>query len=127
VSFAKSSLSRPIWEVAIQETGHLLLRHVTRADSFGQRFFGLMGRQALGADEGLWFPQTTVIHTFFMRFPLGVVYLSRDYEVIAKERVLPWRFGGWYPRVSQIVEILPDLLPQVQLGTHWQFQSAQDD
>ncbi|AEJ41225.1 protein of unknown function DUF192 [Sulfobacillus acidophilus TPY] len=111
----------------IQETGHRLLRHVTRADRFGQRFWGLMGRHSLGADEGLWFPQTTAIHTFFMRFPLGVVYLSWDNEVIAKERVIPWRFGSWHSNVSQVVEILPDLLSQVQVGTHWLFQLAQND
>jgi len=121
------SISLPIWEVTIRETGQVLLRHVIRADSFGRRFWGLMGHPTLGEAQGLWFPQTKIIHTFFMRFPLGVVYLTRDYEVVAKETVIPWHFGGWYSRVSQVVEMSPDLLPQVQLGTHWQFQFKRDD
>jgi len=51
------------------------------AAGFFQRFFGLMGRARLGNNEGLWMARCRAIHTFFMKFPIDVVFLDRDFIV----------------------------------------------
>jgi uncharacterized membrane protein (UPF0127 family) len=61
-------------------------------ESSAERMQGLLGRDSLAADEALWFPHCTSIHTFFMRFPIDVAFLDRGGRVIALYHALsPWR------------------------------------
>jgi uncharacterized protein len=56
---------------------------------------GLLGRRGLESGEGLLLRPSGSVHTFFMRFPIDVVFLSRDGEVLKIARGLsPWRAAG---------------------------------
>jgi len=56
------------------------------------RMRGLLGKRALESGEGLLIRPAPSIHTFFMRFPIDAVFLSRDGEVLKiAENVAPWR------------------------------------
>jgi uncharacterized membrane protein (UPF0127 family) len=53
---------------------------------------GLLGKRGLDSGEGLLIRPAPSVHTFFMRFPIDVVFLSRQGEVLkVAERVPPWR------------------------------------
>lgn len=53
---------------------------------------GLLGRSGLESGEGLLLQPASSVHTFFMRFAIDVVFLSRDGEVLkVADRVPPWR------------------------------------
>lgn len=54
---------------------------VKEAVGFVSRFLGLMGRDRLEKEEGLWMARCRAIHTFWMRFPIDVVFLDRDFIV----------------------------------------------
>jgi uncharacterized protein len=62
--------------------GSLVARDVTVADRFGSRLVGLMGREQLGPDEGLWLLPCNSVHMFFMRTPLDIAYLDRQRRVV---------------------------------------------
>jgi uncharacterized protein len=56
------------------------------------RMRGLLGRKNLPSGEGMLIRPAPSIHTFFMRFPIDVVFLSRQGEVLKiAENVAPWR------------------------------------
>ena len=56
---------------------------------------GLLGRRALSQDEGLLLEPASTIHTWFMRFPIDVVFLDRELRVLrVAESVRPWRFAA---------------------------------
>jgi len=56
------------------------------------RMKGLLGRKSLSQGEGMLIRPAPSIHTFFMRFPIDVVFLSRHGEVLKiAEHVAPWR------------------------------------
>ena len=56
------------------------------------RLRGLLGRRELAAGEGLLIRPTNSIHTFFMRFPIDVVFLDRNGVVVKLvANVRPWR------------------------------------
>jgi uncharacterized protein len=56
------------------------------------RFRGLLGRRTLPPGEGLLLRPSNSVHTFFMRFPIDVVFLDGDLEVVAvAPAVRPWR------------------------------------
>ncbi len=49
--------------------------------AFG-RMRGLLGRDGLEPDEGMLIDRAGSVHMFFMRFPIDVVFLSRDRTVV---------------------------------------------
>jgi hypothetical protein len=58
------------------------------ADGFWKRFKGLLGRSALAPDEGLLLRPAAAVHTFFLRFPIDVVFIDRGGCVVdVEERV----------------------------------------
>ena len=53
---------------------------------------GLLGRSGLESGEGLLLRPASSVHTFFMRFAIDVVFLSRDGEVLKVAAGVPaWR------------------------------------
>jgi uncharacterized protein len=60
-----------------------------------RRMRGLLGRADLPAGEGILLRPASSVHTFFMRFPIDVVFLDRDGVVLGVEPdVAPWRLAG---------------------------------
>jgi uncharacterized protein len=60
-----------------------------------RRMRGLLGRASLPPDEGILLHPAGSVHTFFMRFPIDVVFLDRDGVVLGVEPSLPpWRTAG---------------------------------
>ncbi len=73
----------------------VLLERVRVAMTTWERFRGLMLRRSLPGGEGLLFPDCRSVHTCFMRFPLDLVYLGGDNEVVKiVEGKRPWRLSG---------------------------------
>jgi uncharacterized membrane protein (UPF0127 family) len=74
--------------------GHVLAERVEVASSAWSRFWGLMGRLHLRPDHGLLISPCTSIHMFFMRFPIDVVFLTRD-DVVVKvvHGIQSWRMA----------------------------------
>ncbi len=78
------------------------LRNVTRgtvlgdaidiADTSAKRTTGLLKHKELRAGEGLWIVPCEGVHTFFMKFPLDLVYIDKK-NVVRKVvgNVRPWR------------------------------------
>lgn len=72
------------------------------ATTFYQRTRGLLGRDALKDGEGLFIPRCRAIHTFFMRFPIDVLFVDKNNAVTKivpclvpfRIAVGPWRTSG---------------------------------
>jgi uncharacterized membrane protein (UPF0127 family) len=60
-----------------------------RALRFHRRLVGLLGRERLDPGEGLWIEPCSSVHTWFMRFPLDVLFLDREGVVVAVHPDLP--------------------------------------
>jgi uncharacterized protein len=59
------------------------------------RMRGLLGRRGLAQGEGLLLEPAGSIHTFFMRFPIDVVFLDREQCVVrVVPNLRPWRTAG---------------------------------
>jgi uncharacterized membrane protein (UPF0127 family) len=55
---------------------------------------GLLGRRALGEQEGLWIQPTSSIHMWFMRFPIDVIWAAEDGRVLKLVvNIKPWRMS----------------------------------
>jgi uncharacterized protein len=65
------------------------------ADHAVARMRGLLGRSNLPQGEGILLRPAGSIHTFFMRFPIDVVFLNEEGVVVeVVPRLQPWRAAG---------------------------------
>jgi hypothetical protein len=72
--------------------GAVICERCTIADTPLRRMRGLLGRRGLERDEGMLLRPAPSVQTFFMRFPIDVVFLDRDGAVVGVRReVRPWR------------------------------------
>lgn len=56
---------------------------------------GLLGRSGLEPGNGMLIDAAPSVHMFFMRFPIDVVFLDRDWKVVRVVHGLrPWRVAG---------------------------------
>ena len=65
-----------------QTSGEVILHELNIADTFSKRFFGLMGKKELKSGSGLKIEPCRSIHTFNMKFPIDVVFLSEEHKVV---------------------------------------------
>jgi hypothetical protein len=91
----------------VNETkGTLLADQARLADSFPARLRGLLGRRALSWGEGLHLVPCNSIHTFFMHFPIDVLFLSKNLTVVKSLGTLPpWRISGVYRNAHSVLEL----------------------
>jgi hypothetical protein len=79
--------------------------HLCRTETRLEALRGLLGRDALAADEGLWIRGCGSVHTFLMSFALDLVYLDRHQRVIKIVAGLrPWRMSVC-PGARAVVEL----------------------
>jgi uncharacterized membrane protein (UPF0127 family) len=85
--------------------GRILVRNLTRnteladkaelAGSGAKRSKGLLGRKGLARGEGMWIVPCEAVHTFFMQFPIDLVYLDRKLRIKKiRGNVRPWRISA---------------------------------
>jgi uncharacterized membrane protein (UPF0127 family) len=75
-----------------REDGTVVCDKCTIADNPLRRMRGLLGRDGLESGEGLLLRPASAVHTYFMRFPIDVVFLDRSLVVVGiSDSVDPWR------------------------------------
>jgi uncharacterized membrane protein (UPF0127 family) len=72
--------------------GSVVCERCVVADRMLPRMKGLLGKRELSAGEGLLIQPAPSIHTLFMRFPIDVVFLAKNGDVLkVAPNVGPWR------------------------------------
>lgn len=75
--------------VVNQTRGCVLSDQCELARTFLSRGLGLMGRSSLAPGQGLLIYPEWSIHTFFMRFPIDVLFLDRQDRVVGLRAAMP--------------------------------------
>lgn len=101
-----------IYKAVFEDSGKVLAERVTIADTPASRAKGLLGKSGLQAGEGLLITSCGSIHTFFMKFPIDVLFLAKDGMVIkAAHRLRPWRLCGCWFGCHVVLELAQGVLP----------------
>lgn len=86
--------------------GRVLASRVTLADDAASRSTGLLKHASLPPDEGMWIVPCPMIHTFFMKFPIDALFLTRDLTVARViENLKPWRVSPWVFAAHSVLEL----------------------
>ena len=89
-----------------KRTGKVLATNVKVADTIFTRMKGLLGKKELPPGEALWIKPCFSVHTFFMQFPIDVLFLNKKNEVIAAVTDLtPNRLTRLYPQAFSVLEL----------------------
>lgn len=91
---------------------------VEKANTFHMRLKGLMGRKTIPPDRALVIYPCISVHTWFMRFPIDVVFLDKSGQVLwiirnmAPYKISPVVKGSYY-----VIEMLGGVLPaSIEVG-----------
>lgn len=86
--------------------GAVVADKVAKAADYDSRTRGLLGRDSMDAGEGLWIVPCPMIHTFFMRFSIDVLFLDKELRVArVMEDLRPWRLSPWVLRARSVLEL----------------------
>jgi hypothetical protein len=95
------------YELVNTRGGSVLASHVESAFDSTSRRRGLLGRDSVPKDFALIIAPCSSVHTLFMRFPIDVVFVSRDGTVVKTCRdVRPWRLAAAFGAFA-VIEAAP--------------------
>jgi uncharacterized membrane protein (UPF0127 family) len=84
----------PLVHIAAAD-GTVVCAHCEVADRALKRMRGLLGRRGLEAGGGMLITPAPSVMTFFMRFPIDVVFLDRERRIVGISHTLrAWRVAG---------------------------------
>jgi uncharacterized membrane protein (UPF0127 family) len=89
-------------------------RRVRVAGSLIDRAVGLLSTPELAVGEGMYLSPCQSIHTFFMRYPIDVLFLDDQGAVIRQETVRPWRISGWLKKSRGVLELAAGTITRTQ-------------
>ncbi len=76
------------------------------ASNWFARLRGLIGLRGLEPGTGLIIRPCSSIHTFFMAFPIEVLFVDKGNRVLlATSPIEPWRIGPIVPQAHYVVEL----------------------
>ena len=80
------------YELRNVRNGQVIADTVIPAFESGSRRKGLLGRDSFPDGSAMIIAPTNAIHTFWMRFPIDVLFVRRDGVVVKiQEHLAPWR------------------------------------
>ena len=92
-------------DLVVVRTGEVLVTAVEVAVDSASRKKGLLGRTGLAERAGLIIAPTNAVHTFFMRFPIDIVWVTRQGVVLKVRESVPARRVSGALRAYAVVEL----------------------
>ena len=84
----------------------VVCQRIGLARTIWTRTRGLLGRPPLSAGEGLLIEPCQSVHMFFMRYTIDVVFLDREYRVVAlRPELRPWRVTRYFRDAYAALEL----------------------
>jgi uncharacterized protein len=100
------------------QNGHVYIYNKTRetfvateaavADSYFRRLVGLLGKTKRWAQlgRGLWIVPSRGVHTIGMMFPIDLIFLSKEKEVVhVEEHLRPFRISAVSLKATSVLEL----------------------
>jgi len=83
---------------------------IEQGDTFFKRFKGLMGRKSLSDNQGFFLKPCRSIHTCQMRFPIDVLFLSKEGIVLEiVQSMPPWQLKTAPKQADSTLELAANM------------------
>lgn len=87
---------------------------------------GLLGRTGLAPGHALVIAPSNLVHTFFMQFPIDIVFARRDGTVVKIRRSVPARRIAGALRAFAVIEMAAGAIPPTALAAGDRLELAND-
>lgn len=85
--------------------GEVIIDELMVFDTFSKRLKGLMFEKEIQSGAAALLEPCNSIHTFFMKFDIGVIYLDKNDVVIRGPQIMkPWRIGPIVKGSKKVIE-----------------------
>lgn len=97
-------------------TNRTIVSDLKIANTAISRAWGLLGRRDLPFSEALLLPKCAMVHMLFMRFPIDVVFCSKENVIVhISAELKPWRVSRWVPSANYVIELAAGVAEQNDL------------
>jgi uncharacterized protein len=104
------------FELALEPSGRVAVPELEVAVESAARKKGLLGRDGLADGHGLVIAPTNAVHTFFMRFPIDIVFVTRTGQIVkVRQAVGAWRLAAAL-RAFAVIELAAGGAARAGLG-----------
>ena len=110
---------------AVRKQQDVIATQVERASTLRSRMVGLLGKKKLLPGQGMWIDRCNSIHTFFMKFAIDAVFISKTGEVLKiYENVKPFRTTRVVLGARSVLELPAGALSKtdVKTGDHLELE-----
>jgi uncharacterized membrane protein (UPF0127 family) len=76
-----------------------------KALSLFSKMKGLLGTGELKEGDGLLIPGCKQVHTYFMKYPIDVIFLDSQNVVIKHQTLNPWKCSPWILKAQSVLEV----------------------
>jgi len=84
----------------------VLAEEIIVAQTIFKRLKGLLGEREFKKDKALILKPANSIHTFFMRFPIDVLFVDKNNKIVGlKNKFRPWRISRIYGQAKFVIEL----------------------
>lgn len=96
--------------------GTVIANNVKPAYSFGKRLKGLLFTSSLPRQSGIHIQPCRSVHTYFMKYPIDIVYLDANQVVVGLEQfVAPGKRGQHIPKAYSVIELAAGRIQELAL------------
>ena len=104
------------WSCTNQTRQVVLASQIRRADHYFARLAGLLPKNGLGPEEGLWILPCHSIHSIGMRFAFDALFLDADLKVVhCIQSMPPMRVSPMIKTAKTVIELAPGTI--IRTGT----------
>lgn len=101
--------------ISIFKNNTLLVPNAKLAATLFEKMKGLLGTKELKKNEGLLIPDCKQVHTYFMNYPIDVLFLDSEYKILKKQTLEPWKISPWIYKSKAVLELPKGFAEQKQL------------
>ena len=92
--------------ILIKRNGIIVADRIERAGSLMAQLKGLIGRRRFENGSAMIFPGCKQVHTFFMQFPIDVLFIDKERRVIKIiERLRPGKISEYVKDAADVIEL----------------------
>ena len=103
------------WVLTNARTGTVVARQLLAAFDSASRRKGLLGRRSLPEGQAMIIAPCKSVHTFFMQFPIDIVFVSKDGRVLKTRSAVPARRITASLRAHAVIEMPAGTLERTEI------------
>ncbi len=99
--------------ITLKYNNEIICEKAYIADDMFSRMKGLMFSKKIPFGDGILIKKCNSIHTFFMNYPIDIIFLGKDFSIKKVIRnIPPWRATKIYFNSYQVLELMGNTLPE---------------